>query len=768
MTGRLKIEPGARFVIAAKTYVVSGSRGEICVVHPEGKPEHMQEFGKAELALLWGRTDFSFDPGPRVRPVNVSLPSVNELNPTNRARVLRRLAYVEGYIRLLAATKFLRLKSAKDSARWGAAVEICGGEEFFRTKPSAAAAARKLQPQIDRLGAFIETPKHLIAFGETGGPKRSAGGEKIVEANKAKKPRTGKVKQVIDGKAHVQEFEEPGGGALLDWLAAFEAAGGDPMALKPKYANSGNHAPKLEEEVQALITAELPDYLKLEGLSAERYLENVNTAITRENNRRRTAGEPGSLKAVGIGAIRRVIGQIDPYFHDLCRLGEPMAKAKWGWVQDTITYYVPGQRIEIDAYRCDVMTLMIMSGAYLGLSREQRRKLKKIRMWLTVAIDSATRVILAMRLSTTPDAPNAVSVLEMVESDKSIYSEASECESTWSQRTGLYTVVADGGYISAEMRAAVTDARATIEYPEAGAAYLRAAVERIFRTVATRLMARLAGKTFSDILKRGDYDSEENAGLTIDELAWILVTWVVDIYHNTPHESLGGLTPAIVWEKSADKYDIRPWRDAHGRRTAFGVRLKRVVTSQGIEVLGNFYRDDSSEGLRLLQQVRNTGEVEVMVDVANLGAISIVIGEKAYTLPARDRSMEQVRAADWIENTLSLRRLHSNMTQLPRDVAHRALGRIIDKNRAAVGRASVVSKVYSAADLDYYEQGLFQRIRYADPMPNESKLPLGEPVQALAVTKRVAAPSESESVDAPQSSEPPPEPDRVKSAWKLE
>ncbi|WDQ98424.1 hypothetical protein PSC71_14530 [Devosia sp. J2-20] len=244
-------------------------------------------------------------------------------------------------------------------------------------------------------------------------------------------------------------------------------------------------------------------------------------------------------------------------------------------------------------------------------------------------------------------------------------------------------------------------------------------------------MARLKGKTFSDIIKRGDYDSEGNASLTVDELAWILVTWVVDIYHQTEHEGLGGLTPAQAWTNAEDKFGIRPWRDSHGRRTAFGVRLERAVTPQGVEVLGNYYRDDSPEGLRLLRKMRNTDLATVMVDVANLGAISIVIDEIAYALPARDKTLEGTRAVDWIETTKVLRQQYAANSIVPRSIAYRALGRIIEKNDAAAERATVVSTVYSTTDLDYFEQGLFKRIRYADPVPNEASLPIGETVQAI-------------------------------------
>lgn len=716
---KIMTKPGDKFGLGGKEFVVSASRGEHCLAYPAGRPELTQQFSRVELAALLGRNDFSFTPGSGMPLTSVARPSINALSEPLRGTILRRLAYVEGYIQLLGASKFLNSKSAKkDMARWKDAMHLTGGQKFYRTRKGADAAARFLQPKIDRIGAFVATDAHQIKLGSEDAP------------HKPRKQRQGSPKLIVNEQAQVEELEEPSGSILLEWLKRYEAGEGHWESLKPRYALCGNHTPKLEDDVQAIITEQLPTYLTKEAISAERYRENVNTAITAENGRRNSAGEP-RLEHVGIGAIRKVIDQIDPYFADLCREDEAIVKARWRWVQDAIEYQVAGQRIEIDAYQTDLMTLMIMSGAWAGLNREQRRKLKRERLWLTIAIDGATRVILGMRLSATPTVPNGIAVLDMIESDKTDYSEAAGCETPWTQRTGLCTVVADGGYITHEMRTAVTEARATFENPIAGAAHLRAIVERIFRTVATRLMARLKGKTFSDIFKRGEYDSEGNASLTVDELAWILVTWVVDIYHQTEHEGLCGLTPAQAWDMSEDKYGIRPWRDSHGRRTAFGVRLERAVTEQGVEVLGNFYRDDSAEGLRRLQKMRHAGKAIVMVDIANLGAISIVIDEVAYTLPARDRRMEGMRAVDWIEATKSLRRQYAGSAVVSRDIAYRALARIIDKNNAAAERSTIVSTVYSVEDLDWYEDGLFKRIRYAEPAPNEASLPIGEAIQAI-------------------------------------
>jgi putative transposase len=323
--------------------------------------------------------------------------------------------------------------------------------------------------------------------------------------------------------------------------------------------------------------------------------------------------------------------------------------------------------------------------------------------------------------------------MEMVESDKTIYSQMAGTETPWHHRAGIMGVVADGGYVSSDFRAALADGRATLEFTKAGDPSMRGIVERIFRTVAVRLMARLKGKTFSDIFERANYDSAANAGLTIDELAWILVTWVVDIYHNTPHEGLKGLTPNEAWDEALEKHGVHPWRDAHGRRSAYGVRLKRKIRERGFNVLGNWYRDDDPEGARGLyfNSHDDEREFEIAFDTSNLGAISVIVGDVAIAVPCRDPKMEGVSAEDWIAMNSKLRKENEIRTQFPRAIAHQAMERILEVNKTAHARSLIARKAYAKEEIDALEKGLFKRIEFVDPAEGESSDILGESIEAI-------------------------------------
>jgi len=681
-------------------YKLFGRKDSITYLQRLDHPDIREPFTAEQLEEMWDHNQFSHYPGHfaigGAMPVQVAGPNLMTLRPKAKAFTLRKLAFVQRFITAHAKG------------------------QYKRTYESAAQAAKDFQPEVDGLGMGVPEERKTITSEHSPAPR---------------KPRVGKDKPiVIDGEVIPPGKWQPCGETLLRDVWKFEKAFGDPMSLRPLYENCGYYGSHLAPEVEAIVTRCMSKWLTREKLGPSAILDLVKIEIDAYNDVLDIEAGDRELTYPGVDTINHAIDQIDPFYACVCREGEQIAQLKFGWMEEAIEIKAPGQRVEVDAYKVDLMTLLCWSGAWEGLNRHERRNLKRKRLWLTIAIDKATRCILAMRLSRTPNAPNAVATLAMIECDKTVYSDAAGTESRWDQRTGVMTLVMDGGYVSDEVRAAMSDARGTVEYPEAGDPTMRGTIERIFRTVATKLIARLRGKTFSDIFERGNYESAERAGLTEDELAWILVTWVVDIYHNTPHESLKGNTPAQAWQDAIDTYDVRPWRDAHGRRSAFGVRLKRSLTANGFEFLGNFYRDDDlDEGLKGKRFHSKQKEYVILVDVTNLGAISFIDGDRAIALPCEDPNMEGVSVSNWMTTTKQVRAENAHRTQVPRGIAHRALKRILETNEAAGRRATIVDPVYSPEDLEHFERLYFKSFRYADPTTAERSGVMGEVVPPVDI-----------------------------------
>lgn len=72
-------------------------------------------------------------------------------------------------------------------------------------------------------------------------------------------------------------------------------------------------------------------------------------------------------------------------------------------------------------------------------------------------------------------------------------------------------------------------------------------IERLIKTIAQEVH-QLPGTTFSNPQDRGEYDSEKEAALTLDEAERIIVDWIVNVYHRRPHQALGGKPPIKAWE----------------------------------------------------------------------------------------------------------------------------------------------------------------------------------------------------------------------------
>lgn len=78
----------------------------------------------------------------------------------------------------------------------------------------------------------------------------------------------------------------------------------------------------------------------------------------------------------------------------------------------------------------------------------------------------------------------------------------------------------------------------------------KALIERFFKTINTDLIHKLSGTTFSNPQERGDYNSQDMARLTIDDLRQHVETWIEDVYHIRVHRSLER-APLDVWNEEA-------------------------------------------------------------------------------------------------------------------------------------------------------------------------------------------------------------------------
>lgn len=241
---------------------------------------------------------------------------------------------------------------------------------------------------------------------------------------------------------------------------------------------------------------------------------------------------------------------------------------------------------------------------------------------------------------------------------------------------------------------------------------MRGTGERVFHTASINLMERLVGRTFGSSKARGDYPAKDRAALDVEDLAFALVRWVVDIYHNTPHEGLGGRTPLEQWEADMrdGNYPRRAMPDARTKRLAFGIRFSRTLSKAGVMVMGVRY-NTATIGAGFVQGGHRA--VDVRWDPENLGAIEIDIDGVWYEAPAVFDRFDGVDVHTWMKARRSLRARSASRKNWDQQTVFKALDDIesmVAHKSAAFG---LLDRTMSKEDLERFERELFSSFEVA-------------------------------------------------------
>lgn len=241
-----------------------------------------------------------------------------------------------------------------------------------------------------------------------------------------------------------------------------------------------------------------------------------------------------------------------------------------------------------------------------------------------------------MRISASATTSLLRETVEMIFMDKSPLADAVGALSPWDQGGRPEMIVLDRGpnYVTDE----VYDLLAALGITNLGAPakkpWLRPFIERLFRTIHAGFLQRFSGRTFSDVVSKGENDAEGRASITIDEFLHWLVRWIVDIYHNTAHEGLGRRTPAEAWAQSQAACRLQSVSREEMRKV-FGVRLERKLDRSGIRVMGINYQSDALANLFFSGLAGDTFEVSWWQ--RDIGAILVKIApDRWITVPAAD------------------------------------------------------------------------------------------------------------------------------------
>jgi putative transposase len=235
---------------------------------------------------------------------------------------------------------------------------------------------------------------------------------------------------------------------------------------------------------------------------------------------------------------------------------------------------------EIDHSLIDCVVVHPVTGRPLG------------RPWLTALLDRASSMILGMHLSlAAPSFPSVQRCLAHAFWPKDL-SAFPDLENPWPCEGIPMEIFTDNGkeFHSNSLTRAEEALTFRLRPLPVMSPWLKGKIERFFGRFGVQTLGHKAGKTFSSIQKRGDYNPAKAAVWTMPQLRDDLLRYIVDEYHVTRHRGLNDAKPLDVWNDLVEKQGgVRAVSSYDQVVELMGQHLMRPLSNSGININGINY-----------------------------------------------------------------------------------------------------------------------------------------------------------------------------------
>ncbi len=266
----------------------------------------------------------------------------------------------------------------------------------------------------------------------------------------------------------------------------------------------------------------------------------------------------------------------------------------------------------------------------------------------------------------------------------------------------------------------------------------------MFFVFEQKLLPRYSGRTFANVVQKGDYDAEANASVPLEVLARALVRFVADEYHNRPHGGLGGETLRNAWRRIVGQTGRIPVPDRDTRRAIFGVETPCTLDNSGVTVLGLRYQNRE-----LFEHftAKGASTVDVRLDHEDVGDASVRLGDDWVIVPCRTAGLRGVSLRAWKEAAFDLRERYRDEAAMSRPVVLAAVADLDDDARECRLAAGIAEELETPESL----QAARERLGLGFALPEWDDLepdfdPLGD---VIPVPGAKAAPDADDDVAPP-------------------
>ncbi|CAG4915572.1 Mu transposase C-terminal domain-containing protein [Paraburkholderia gardini] len=407
------------------------------------------------------------------------------------------------------------------------------------------------------------------------------------------------------------------------WKVRYLKAGRDIRALLPAKALRGNRKERYPDEVLASVAESIEDiYLTQERNTIQDTLDEAEHRVRKENKLRPSSQQ---LPLPTFNLVERTIARIPEFDRYVARYGRTAAEKRFRAVLHHHVTDAPLDRAQIDHTPLDLIVIDDESLLPLG------------RPYVTACLDCATRCVLGLHISFDP--PSHLTVARCLQHafmpKTSLLKSYPEVKNAWMAHGVMSGLDVDNGleFHSDSFENGCYSLGIEIHYSPRKKAWFKGMIERFLKTFNENVSHGIPGTTFRNILEKDDYDPSKFAVVRWSTLKKIAHIWVVDVYHQKIHRSLG-VPPALKWASGIRQEDIPLPDDPKSLNFIFGKCEERTLTHKGIELHGGLFYN-SVELTYLRRRLGDSLRVEVRVDTSDLGHIVILAPDKAemYDVP---------------------------------------------------------------------------------------------------------------------------------------
>jgi len=376
--------------------------------------------------------------------------------------------------------------------------------------------------------------------------------------------------------------------SIRRWIKDYVESGNDIRVLIPNLtARGGKDKSRIDSEAEVLVEQVLKElYLQRTTITIDELVWELARQIRELNSQLPTVEQ---LKVPSRATVGRRIQALDIELKLEAKKGKYAARRLTTQYGEMVEPTVPLERLEIDHTLLDVLVIDPVDNLVLG------------RPTLTFCMDVATRLPVGYSISFDP--PSYTTVMECLTRGilpKTELCRLYETKHDWPIYGIPYKLVTDNGreFIGKDLEDACRCLGILLEHMPVRTPQFKGTIERHLGTISRILIHAIPGTTFSNVKDKGDYDSVQEACITLDDLDKALCLFLVDVYPFTFHRGIGTTPYSRFQALTKDGFMPRLPQSKDDLLVLLGRVEERTIQPYGIEFEGLRYNGPNLSGLR--------------------------------------------------------------------------------------------------------------------------------------------------------------------------